>query len=76
MQDHGEGTVAYERALTLKAMREKERQEALALERLLSDEDRPVELDEAWGSGGEAYNSDFDGEEDFDREMQLVGLVE
>jgi hypothetical protein len=35
-------------------MREKERQEALAFERLMREEDLPFGLDEAQGSGADA----------------------
>jgi len=41
-------------------MREKERQEALELERLMSDEDFAGEMAEAQGSGGEGLDSDID----------------
>tara|TARA_B110001450_G_scaffold110664_1_gene104475 strand:- start:3388 stop:3528 length:141 start_codon:yes stop_codon:yes gene_type:complete len=41
-------------------MREKERQEALELERLMSDEDFAGEMAEAQGSGGGGLDSDID----------------
>ena len=46
-------------------MREKERQEALELERLMSDEDFAGEMAEAQGSGGEGFDSDGAEQEEF-----------
>ena len=58
VQNQDEDTAAYAR--TINAMREKERQEALELERLMSDEDFAGEMIRAQGSGGEGLDSDID----------------